>query len=185
MTVTGTVEVIESQQWPQGDARDPLGVWGGRGAVAGDASGGEIGVDFVVPAGKVGSNVYTCYAITGGQVLGALQNQSFKIQLLTNFPNIDPQPGIQGYSSLDLGFMGGDSGLTAPFSGQRTWTFPSQYRFILLYDPTPRNTPMTIVKLFTVNGGGVGIDFIFECYGYWWDRAVLNTPGGPRHPGAS
>lgn len=185
MSVVGTVAVIESQQWPQGDARDPLGVWGGRALVVGDASGGEIGAEFFVPADKTGSFVYTCYAINGGQVLGSLQNQTFRIQLLTNFPNIDPQPGVQGFSTLDMGFMGGDGGLSAPFSGQRTWTFPSQNRFVLLYDPSPRNTDMNIVRLFTVNQGGVGVDFIFECYGYYWDRSVLNTPGGPRHPGSS
>lgn len=184
MTVTALAEVFETQQWPQGDARDPLGIWGARAAVLGNASAGEIGVDFVVPAEKVASFVYACYAITGGQILGVIQNQSFKVQLLTNFPNVDPQPGVQGFSSLDIGVMGGDQQLTVPNSGQRTWTFPSSYRFILLYDPTPRNAALTIVKLATVNVA-IGIDFVFECYGYFWDRSVLNTPGGPRHPGSN
>lgn len=184
MSVLGTVDVVESQQWPQGDGRDPLGVWGGRGAVAGDASLGAIGIDFVVPPAKTGSFVYTCYGVQLGQLLGSVSTQTFKVRLLTNFPNIDPQAGVQGFSTLHMGTLGGDDQLTSPFGGPRGVEFPSLYRFILLYDPTPRNVALTIVQLETVNVG-VGENFAFECYGYYWDRSVLNVPGGPRHPGAS
>lgn len=184
MSVVGLVDVVESQQWPQGDARDPLGVWGSRGLVLGDASSGEIAINFQVPAAKTGSFVYTCYSVSGAQVAGVGQTETFKIQLLTNFPNIDPQPGVQGYSTLQMGTFGGDVQLDVPGFGPRLLDFPNVYRFILLYDPTPRTTAMTIVHLGTVNAG-VGTNFVFECYGYYWDRSVLNTPGGPRHPGAS
>lgn len=185
MSVTAAIEVFETQQWPQGDVRDPLGMWGGRGAAAGAAGGGFIGGDFNVPADKVGSFVYACYGWTIGQTLGAAQAETAKIQLLTNFPNIDAQPGVQGFSTLEMGIMGGDTQFDSPFMGQRNGSYPASWRFILLYDPTPRNTPLTIVKLQTVNGGGVGVNFLFEAYGYYWDRSVLNAPGGPRHPGSS
>jgi succinate-acetate transporter protein len=27
--------------------------------------------------------------------------------------------------------------------------------------------------------------YTFEAYGYFWDRAAMETPGGPRHPGSA
>jgi len=58
-----------------------------------------------------------------------------------------------------------------------------QDRFILLFDPRPVAGAFDIVEL-EISVGVLDRNYAFECWGYYWDRQVLNTPGGPRHPGS-
>jgi len=185
MSIIAVGSVFESQLWPQGDARDPLGVWGLRVPVTGDASGGSIKVEVQVPAAKRAAFVYTCYSVNIAKLAGLVATESAKVRLLTNWPNVDAQEGVQGYSSLFLTSWSAPLGMSSPIGGLAS-TSPLQPndRFILLYDPSPSNAVMVIVEL-EVNDNVLAETWSFEAYGYYWDRSVMNTPGGPRHPGAS
>ncbi len=188
MAIDVNVDILESQTWPQGDARDPLGVWGARLGVTGDASGGGIKVAFVVPAPKRGARVYTVYSATFAQLTGTTTALvPVKSRILTNWPNIDPVPGVQGFGTLLLNPCDQDNDLTAPVRGPvSSPLITPNDRFILCYDPRQQTTlgPMAILELAYGKNEDLAT-FSFEGYGYWWDRSVMDTPGGPRHPGSS
>ena len=186
MAIVSSFEPLEHQLWPQGDARDPLGIWGGRVSVTGDATGGSIKVTCKVPAARRSAYVYTCYSIVMAPLqLPAAVIVNSKVRLLTNFPNIDTQPGIQAYGSVFQALLSPSTGFTAPFGGQFEFhPLGPLDRFLLLYDPSPGNTDMDILELEMTSNIDTDI-WAFEAYGYYWDRSVMNTPGGPRHPGAA
>lgn len=179
-----TVDVIESQLWPQRDARDPLGIWGARLGVTGDAT-DTIKVLFQVPADKAGAYVYTCYSLLAAQLTGVVSASQCKVRLLTNWPNVDPVPGVQGYSTGRFVVVSGDADNTPPnmTPTEVGMVLPNE-RFLLLYDPRGNAGIMTIVELEWGNQV-LANTYSFEGYGYFWDRAVMQTPGGPRHPGSS
>ncbi|KKL17299.1 hypothetical protein LCGC14_2486920, partial [marine sediment metagenome] len=61
--------------------------------------------------------------------------------------------------------------------------FPND-RFILIFDPRQGAGVLNMIEL--EMGVNVNTDtYAFEAYGYYWDRSVLNAPGGPRHPGSA
>lgn len=185
MALTVDEAVQETQLWPQQDARSPLGVWGARSAITGDASGGSVRGRFFVPAARRTAFVYTCYQVTMAAVSGTISAQNLKCQLLTNWPNVDPQAGIQGFSTLRLtNILTSTTFSNVPTGGPAENMLSENDRFILLFDPSGRAGDMFIVQLeFAINDNT--IPYIFEAYGYYWDRSVMLTPGGPRHPGAS
>lgn len=183
MAIAVEVDVKPAAQWPQGDIRDPLGVWGGRQGVTGDASGGGIKVGFLSPAGQDAAYVYTCYGVTVAQLTGTPVAQGIKIRLLTNWPDVDPLVGVQGFGSVKLILAVVDSDLSAPNGGVGPGAIEAVDRFLLLFDPRPSAGQITLVELeFGANVDGN--TYSFESYGYFWDRSVLNAPGGPRHPGS-
>ena len=116
--------------------------------------------------------------------------QGIRVRLLTNWPNVDPLEGVQGYSTAVFGSMNTDANFTSPISGMSGTTpghpflMPND-RFLLLYDPRPGVAgDLTIVEI----EGAFNTDtatYAFEAYGYYWDRGVMNTPGGLRHPGSN
>lgn len=186
MAIEATVDVREHQTWPQGDIRDPLGIWGFRHIVTGDASGGGIKLTAQVPAARRAAFVYTCYALTYGQLTGALSNVEVKARLLTNWPDMDDDVGVQGFSTARVALTESDPEFTAPLVIQlanQQLVQPND-RFVLLFDPRPNFTSaMDIVEM----ENGLNVDtllYAFEGYGYYWDRSVLDAPGGPRHPGS-
>jgi len=185
MAIVTSVDVVESALWPQGDIRDPLGVWGARLGVTGDASGGAISVEFRVALQNTGAFVYTCYSVNIAVLTQATPtNQSGRIRLLTSWPNVDPIAGVQAYGSTKLCRI--ESNMTTAPLGGFTDVDPlsPSDRFLLLFDPRAGPGPTTILEL-SLENNDLNDTYSFEGYGYYWDRSVLNAPGGPRHPGAS
>ncbi len=172
------------QQWPQGDARDPLGIWAGRDIIGGDGGGGGIKVTFQIPAGLNAAYVYTCYSATVADVTSST-GVVVKCRLLTNWPDADPQAGVQAFATLKVLTMNGSTTeFTAPFAGPVDNLIGPNDRFLLLYDPRPVTGNLDIVEL-ELAENQAGESYSFEAYGYFWDRGVLQAPGGPRHPGSA
>jgi len=185
MAVVTTVEVVETALWPQGDIRDPLGIWGARVQLTGDASAGSLKATIFVPAERKSAYIYTCYSAIIVQIAGSSLGFNAKIRLLANWPNIDPQAGVQGYATGISRATNADADFTPPNSLPDFNLIGPNDRFILLFDPRPIGDDLAIVEIESGNNPGVGTNFSAEAYGYFWDRSVLNAPGGPRHPGAS
>jgi len=184
MTVSGTSAIAPVALFGQGDVRDPLGIWGGRQAVTGDGTGGAIQSTFFVAAALRSAYVYTCYSLTAGSETTGLPAATVKARLLTNWPNVDPQAGVQAYGSVRMEpILGSDNWRAPRFTiGENLITNPQ--RFILLYDPRISGTNMNIIELDWSVNTDLAV-YIFECYGYFWDRSVMQAPGGPRHPGSA
>ncbi len=186
MAISTSAQVIETALWPQGDIRDPLGVWGARLLITGDASGGSIKVVAQVAADKKAAYMYTVYNTNLAVLSQATPTQVFgKFRILTNWPDIDPTVGVQGYGSTFISTIGVDPNFTAPVGGniRDHWMGPND-RFLLLFDPRPIGIPLDLAELEFADNV-LADTYAFEFYGYFWDRSVLNAPGGPRHPGSS
>ena len=185
MAIEEQATVIQTALWPQGDMRDPLGIWGCRLGVTGDASGGSIKVQFRVPALRKSSYIYTAYSVIGVQLTGTATNVSIKTRLLTNWPDVDiGVNGVQGYATAFAATIVQDGQFTSPTAVPNTTLIREGDRFLLLFDPRPTGGPLDIVEL----EWGENVDlatYSFEGYGYFWDRSVLNAPGGLRHPGSN
>jgi len=185
MSIATTVAVVTAALWQQGDIRDPLGVWGSRLGVTGDATGGEIKVTAQVPIADSAAYMFTVYSITLTQLTGSLGAGVFAgARLLTNWPDVDPVAGVQGYATFSIANI--VQGIfTAPTTTPLEMLLKPNDRFILLFDPRPgRGSVLELVEM----KWGENVDaatYSFETYGYYWDRSVLNAPGGPRHPGSS
>lgn len=185
MSVSSTVNVIESALFVQGDARDPLGVWGARESLTGDATGGSVKVSVQVPADKAGAFIYTCYSVNIALVSGnAAAFANPKCRLLTNWPDIDSEDGVQAYGSLQFGVGGGSGNFTPPIAGINNTLIGPNDRFILLFDPRQSSPAFNILELEAQVNTDTDV-YSFECWGYYWDRSVLNVPGGLRHPGSN
>ena len=184
MAIASTVDILPAALWPQGDIRDPLGVWGFRLGVTGNVSGGTVKVTARAPAGLGAAYVYTCYSAQIAQLTGADAAANIKCRLLTNWPNIDPQAGVQAYSTLRLTVWISDDAMTAPIGGPSQNFLSPLDRFILLFDPRPSAGALNIVEL-ELDRNVDAETYSFEGYGYFWDRSVLQAPGGPRHPGSN
>lgn len=177
-----TVDLFATALWPQGDARDPLGVWGGRHVLTGSAGGGSLKVGFQPGIERAGAHIYTCYSAFCS--LTQQEDGNIKLRLLTNWPNMDDDVGIQGTGTLRIVNTDQAAGFTPPEGGPSAAMLSSLDRFILLFDPRPAAGAFTIVEL-ELSGSTDGRTYTFECWGYYWDRGVMNAPGGPRHPGSS
>ncbi len=186
MAIVVTVPIVQAAEFMQGDIRDPLGMWGFRLGVTGDASGGAIKVTAFVPRIDASAWIYTCYSLTYAQLSGTPGGSQVKGRLLTNWPNIDPQEGIQGYATLRIAQAVNDADFTPPIEGVggNQFLVAPNDRFILLYDPRSRSSDLDIIEMEL----GINVNaatYSFEGYGYFWDRSVLNAPGGLRHPGSA
>ncbi len=141
---------------------------------------------FEVSAQLRAAYLYTCYAATMVLILGTAQNANIKLRLLTNWPDIDPLADVQAFSTgIFTTGTGSDNDFTQPKSGPDINLVGPLDRFLLLFDPRPLNTAIQIAELEVGANTGVGVDYSAELYGYFWDRSVLNAPGGPRHPGSA
>lgn len=185
MAIVEDGAVLESQLWPQGDARDPLGIWSMRHGITGDATGGSIKVRYQVTSPRRAAYVYTCVGLTYAQLTGTPTVSLLKVRLLANWPDADVAAGVQGYGSVIIRSTTGSANFTAPVAGPSTPILEPQQRFILLFDPRPGvDADLDIVELELATNVD-GDTYAFEGYGYFWDRSVLQAPGGPRHPGSS
>jgi len=183
MTQALTVDIFSQGMWPQEDIRDPLGVWGGRSIVLADATAGPLKVGFQPGADRAGAFLYTCYS---AQISSLTINESAvgKCRLLTNWPDVDVGPGVQGFSTTKIVTIDGSAAFSAPFDGpfDSPMVEPAD-RYILLFDPRPVAGAFTIVELERDRAVDTRL-YSFECWGYYWDRSVMSAPGGPRHPGS-
>jgi len=183
MSIEAIAQVLPAALWPQGDIRDPLGIWACRQGVTGDGSGGFIRTLCQVPAGLAAAYIYTVYSVNISQLTGTINGQFTSVRLLTNWPNADPAAGVQGYGSHFRPTWGG-SNVPPPTSGFFIQPLSPLDRFLLLFDPRPSAGSLDLVSLALQDNTNLAT-YSFEAYGYFWDRSVLNAPGGPRHPGAS
>lgn len=185
MAISSQIDLAPAQEWPQGDARDPLGVWGARLGITGDATSGSIKVAIDVPSDIRGAHVYACYSVNFAQLSGVVTARNVKVRLLTNFPNVDPLAGIQGYATLRIVNTATLDSVTSPIlgiGGAAAAGIQPLDRFILLRTGT--GTPLTIVEM--EFGENLNLaTYSFEAYGYYWDRQVMQAPDGPRHPGSN
>jgi len=183
MAISTSVDIKAAQVFPQETIRDPLGVWGARLAVTGDASGAGIKVAFSVPAQQRSAWVLTAYHAQVAQTVGTGVAPEIKCRLLSNWPDVDPLAGVQGFSSLNF-VIAREGTMSAPFAGPGGPLINPNDRFILLYDPRPGIVALSIAEL-EISTNVLNDVWIFEMYGYYWDRSVMQAPGGPRHPGAN
>lgn len=188
MSISEVGPVLEHQLFLQGDARDPLGVWNVRHQVTGDATGGEVKVGLQITAARSTGRIYTAYGLQVAGIGDVFADGTFRWRLLTNRPDADVIAGIQGFGTLVVGSWNFQTDLTTdPFAGPGA---TSQYglngndRFILLYGPTVNSGDIEIAEL-TVTPNIDAATYVFEGYGYFWDRGAMNAPGGPRHPGSA
>ena len=182
MAILAETDVENFNLWRQGDVRDPLGIWYGRAGVTGDASGDGIQMRFNVPAANRGAHVHFCYDANFGQLTGTADLATTNIRLLTNWPDATPGVvGLQGYGSNLALALAADNAIT-PISGFTTPPISPNQRFIPLW--TVQGSDLAIVE---INFGGNTdlATYTFETFGYYWDRAILDAPGGPRHPGSA
>lgn len=188
MSVEADIPVIEWALWPQGDARDPLGVWTARGTVTGDASAGVLTGIIVVPQARRRSYMYTLYGLTQARTSGSTETATqMKVRLLTNYPDASPDvPGVQGFASWLRVPITVIANTTPPNAGGDLPMISPEQRYILLFDPA-QVSPLTDMPIISVerDANVDGIVVITEAWGYYWDRSVMNTPGGPRHPGSN
>lgn len=176
-----TVDIFSHGMWPQGDARDPLGIWAARHTMTGSAGGGSLKVGFQPGADRAGAFIYTCYF--ANVAWNVQEGSNLKLRLLTNWPNADDDPGIQGASAIRIVNTDEAVGFTAPEGAPLDVMVKSPQEKILLFDPRPAAGAFTIVEM-EISGSTDTFSYFFEAWGYFWDRQVMNTPGGPRHPGS-
>lgn len=183
MAIAEEKDIQSFNLWRQGDERDPLGIWYGRHGVTGDGTGGAIKVGFNVPALNRGAHVHFCYDANVGQLTGVPDNANTRIRLLTNWPDASPDiVGLQGYGSNLIILTQADADFTAPIVGWGAGPVTPNQRFLPLW--TVQGSGLTIVEM-EFGGNTDAATYTFEVFGYYWDRAVMEAPGGPRHPGAS
>ena len=184
MAITQLAAVLQTATFIQGDARDPIGVWGGRNIITGDATGDFVSTVFFVPAERKAAYVYFCYGAQVSKLGGVAARNPIKCRLLTNWPNMDPITGVQGFATHKVVLMEGSASFVPPEYGPAGDLLNNFDRFIPLFDPRPIGLDMNIVEL-TYENNVLADLYSFETYGYFYDRAVMDAPGGPRHPGSN
>lgn len=181
MTVTVLIPIQESAILRPRDLRDPLGVWAARGLGTGDAGGGVVLGQFIVPGDRRAAHVYACYGVSVVQlVIAAVEASSMSVRLLTNWP-VTETSGITGFSLTNSRVADNDGIFPASAFGP---LIDGPMRFILLFDPRPDPTSSIVLVEAWPNDNSLDEDYVFEAYGYYWDRNIMDVPGGPRHPGS-
>ncbi len=181
MAITTLKDILASGLIFQGDARDPLGIWGGATSQVNSGSGGSTRITFRV--GTTDSNLSSVFAISGLSVLqesGTPRSDLVKFRMFTNWPSVDFQAAITPFNSAHAAVFVGSTLFTggvavAPFND----TVPA-IRGLLSWDPRGLSQPLLLCEFEMANISGTTV--LVSVQGYFWDRAVLNTPGGPRFP---
>lgn len=189
MGQTVAIPVFEHAMWPQRDARDPLGVWVARKIITGDADTPVfILAQIQITAAQRRAHVYTCYNLFTGWVGGPNPSSETGIigRLLTNWPDADELAGVQGFATARRVTETIQIASAFPDRVPDDFLVGPNDRFILLFDPSTvaAGLPMNIAEI-QRDSNVLNTLYSFEAYGYYWDREILDTPGGPRHPGAS
>jgi len=112
------------------------------------------------------------------------QQRFVKTRLLSNWPNVDPQDGVEAFATLSVRFMDGSANFTPPLTGPQSDLLAPNDRFVLLYDPRSGVAGVLSLVEFEVSSNVLNEIIGAEIWGYYWDRSVLQAPGGPRHPGS-
>lgn len=184
MAISLTVAILEHQVFKQRDARDALGIWNGRLGVTGDATGGSTKVNFLATAAQTGGRVYVCEAFDIASIQGLAGNAGGKWRLLTNFPPADRNGGLAGNSFGRTFTFDFNPGFTEPeglIDGQWGGS-PLVINRVLLFGPRqPGQTQVSILELEIDQNVDLST-WSFEAWGYYWDREVVQVPGGPRLP---
>lgn len=183
MSIVINSVILEHQLFVQRDGRDPLGVWGHRGTVVGDASGGTIKQGLTILALGDAGRIYTCYSVAINKETGVDAAAAGKVRLLTNFPPMDRAGGTTAFGSARRVTVNAGTGFSAPILMIDAGDFgiTPQERFVLLFGPQA-GANVNIVELEINENEDLAV-YTFEGYGYFWDRQVLYVAGGPRHPG--
>jgi len=186
MSVVANLPPFETQTFIQGDARDPLGIWGFRHVATGDASAGALTTRVRVAAAKRAAFVYNVEGVNLSIISAFASHTTPKgsVRLLTNWPNVDPGPGVTAFATHQTRAIIGDSLFAAPEASTETPLLAPNDRFILLWDPRHIEADMDIVEMAIVDNV-LAATYAFEVYGYYWDREVMEVPGGPRYPGSA
>ena len=184
MALVGLANVTQTQLWPQRDARDPLGVWGGLSVVTGDVSGAPITL-FIQASSEIrAAYVYNIVSCGFQKVAGTAGAFSIRRRIITHWPDINLDPGIVAFEDIIVGITRGVDGIGDPeTAGDRPWIVSPEDK-MLIFDPRSSPNNMTIVE-FAINDNENTITYRAQAYGYFWDRSVMETPGGPRFPGSS
>lgn len=184
MAVEVDLPVAEYQLWPQGDARDPLGVWVARARATGDASGGVVEGEVIVPAARRRGRIYTCYSVSSTRESGPADTGTvMKVRLITGWPDADTSlNGIQPYETFRTVPITSET-VGAPNHGPTLNALSPLDRFLLLFDFTASQTGNLVIVQLQRDVNTNTVVYLFQAYGYFWDRSILETPGGPRHPG--
>jgi len=182
MSVTITLEVVETGMWPQRDARDPLGIWGARAVSTGDATGGITIANVNVLAALRRAHVYSLYGAVSEDTGGVAVGSEMSLRILTGWPNIDSTAlGIGFYGQTTIVALDALSLLNNAPIGQLVSDID---KFKLIFDPHSAASGDLRILAMVRNDNVDGETVRWEVYGYFWDRAILNTPGGPRWPGS-
>jgi len=191
VSVAALEDIVATVMWPQGDARDPLGLWFGEVRATGDASAGHIRFIFRVQAARRAQYVFAAYNVSLQIPAGLAATTATWLMLRTNWPNIASATGqaFTPYEHLrlgttpEIGSVAGDADFQeSPFGINGQLLHPND-RFLLLSDPRRGGTAMEILEL-QVGTNENTVLYIASAWGYFWDRAVYQAPGGPRHPGS-
>ncbi len=150
--------------------------------MTGSAGGGSLKTRFQPGADRAGAYIYTCYF--ANVAWNVQEDSNLKVRLLTNWPNADVAAGIQGAGTILIRNTDQAVGFSPPEGAAIDHMVGPGQRFILLFDPRPAAGAFTIVEM-EISGSTDTFSYFFECWGYYWDRGVMNVPGGPRHPGSS
>lgn len=184
MTVTVLADVTQTQLWPQRDARDPLGIWGGLAVATGDASGGLIDIFIQANASIRAAYVYNIISANVQKVDGASINEkAYLRRIITHWPDISVTAGVQSYEDVQAGAFIHVLGLD-PENVPATPLIQSPQDRFMIFDPRPIGAAMTLVEL-RIFDNELNQIYRGSATGYFWDRAVMETPGGPRFPGSS
>jgi len=184
MSITIEKDVLVTGIFKQGDIRDPIGLWGGTTSINSDATGGKIRTSFRVDNEDAFlSGVFSIYSANVIQVTGLAATQNILFGINSNWPNIDQTPGITPYNGFIRATLSGEDAFS-PVAAVFPQLVGSLDRFRLIFDPrhiAPQNMLLCQFEMVNVNAKS----YLWSVYGYFWDRSVLDAPGGPRHPGSS
>jgi len=186
MSITIEKDCLVTGVWKQGDIRDPIGIFGGVTSITGNGDGTFIRVSMRIDSEDAFlSGLFAIYDATILQTLGSVQSVDVLYRIFSNWPNIDQQPGITPFNSGIVRNMVGSNSWVSPRAAPDAPLVQPLDRFRLIWDPrhlAPQN--MLLCEWF-INMPVAPVAYQFSVYGYFWDRSVLNAPGGPRHPGSS
>lgn len=172
--------------WPQGDIRDPLGVWGAIVELTADGTGGEHLITVVTELDRAAAYVYTVLDAHIDQNSGVANGDATMFRIHTNWPNIQVAGNVVAYTPARFSLFLGAGFTTSPTHGivaDHQLVTPNQ-RFLPIWDPRGLTSVLTILTFKMTNTPDLAT-FTVAAYGYFWDRSVMSAPGGLRHPGSS
>jgi len=180
MSEVAQVRLLAHNIFKQRDSRDPLGIWAFRSEQAGTATGGVFKVQ--VQSDEV-DRIFTCVGLnlTADGITVAVQG---KYRLLCNQPPADLEGGQAGVSIARNIDVTNFSNATAPADNWDAISpYESQLEHILLFGGVQSSRdPQNILEM-ECGGNALTVTYFFEATGYFWDRQILESPGGPRWPG--